>query len=275
MNEQSKRIAIVTGASKGVGKGIALGLADSGATIYVTARSEQALNETVAEINHRGGKGIAIVCDHHDDKKVKAVFDRVMLESGRLDILVNNVFIVHDYLISENKFWDKPLSVWDMVDIGTRSHYVASVYAAQIMVEQKFGLIANTSGFGGREYRYDVAYGVGKAGTDRMAIDMGVELQPFNVAAVSLCLGMVKTERTLKALSNPDAFFSKFDLSKSETAEFPGRILAVMIEDSNLMRHSGKVLITAELGLEYDIVDIDGSRPVSLREQLGGPVWND
>lgn len=275
MGKTDKRVVLVTGASKGVGKGIALGLADSGATIYVTARSENALGDTVTEINRRGGKGVAMVCDHHDDEQVKAVFDCLMSDCGRLDILVNNVFIVHDDLISEKKFWEKPLSVWDMVDIGTRSHYIAGVYAAKIMTAQQFGLIANTSGFGGREYRYDVAYGVGKAGTDRMAVDMGVELKPFNVAAVSLCLGMVKTERTLQALKNPDAFFSKFDLSKSETAEFPGLILAAMIEDANLMRHTGKVLITAELGLEYGIKDVDGNQPVSLREQLGPPVWND
>jgi len=275
MRKADKRIALVTGASKGVGKGVALGLADSGATIYVTARSKSALDETVVEIDRRGGKGVALVCDHHDDEQVKEVFNRLMADCGRLDILVNNVFIVHDELISEKKFWEKSLSVWDMVDIGTRSHYIASVYAAKIMIEQKFGLIANTSGFGGREYRYDVAYGVGKAGTDRMAVDMGVELKPFNVAAVSLCLGMVKTERTLQALKNPDAFFAKFDLSKSETAEFPGLILTAMIEDSDLMRHTGKVLITAELGLEYGIIDVDGNQPVSLRGQLGPPVWND
>jgi NAD(P)-dependent dehydrogenase (short-subunit alcohol dehydrogenase family) len=279
MTSKAKRVSVVTGASRGVGKGVALALGGKGDTVYVTGRTltgeNNSLEATVEEINRRGGKGMAVVCDHRDDEQTEAVFERVKQDQGCLDILVNNAFIIHQDLVSGKHFWEKPLSVWDMIDVGLRSSYIASVFAAKMMVEQRSGLIANISAFGGGKYRHDVVYGVGKAGTDRLAVDMAEELRPHNVASVSLWLGMVATEVTLKAFRNPGEGFTQFKLDDGESPEFPGLIIDALANDAQLMQRTGKVLISAELGLEYGVKDIDGHQPESLRQKLGSPVWND
>ena len=279
MRSKANRVSVVTGASRGVGKGVAIALASKGDTVYVTGRKmegeKDSLEATVKEINRRGGKGIAVACDHRYDQQTEAVFQKVKEDEGCLDILVNNAFIIHEELVSGKSFWDKPISVWNMIDVGLRSSYIASVFAAKIMVEQQSGLIVNISAFGGGKYRHDVVYGVGKAGTDRLAIDMAVELRPYNVASVSLWLGMVATEMTLKVFENPSEGFAEFKLENGESPEFPGLIIDALADDPGLMQRTGKVLISAELGLEYGLEDIDGHQPESLRSKLGGPVWND
>ena len=279
MSEQSPRVVVVTGASRGVGKGIALALGGVGDIVYITGRTlngeKDSLEATAAEIERRGGTAIPVACDHRDDEQVEALFERVNHEQACLDILVNNAFMIHQDLVSGKHFWEKPLSVWDMIDVGLRSSYVASVYAAKIMVEQRSGLIANISAFGGGKYRHDVVYGVGKAGTDRLAVDMAEELRSYNVAAVSLWLGMVATEVTLKAFQNPGESFTQFKLEDGESPEFPGLIIDALANDPRLIKTTGKVLISAELGLKYGIRDIDGHQPESLRKKLGSPVWND
>lgn len=279
MSSEVKRVSVVTGASRGVGKGVALALGGKGDIVYVTGRTlsgdSDSLEATVEEINRRGGKGIPLVCDHRDDEQTEAVFAKVDRDRGCLDVLVNNAFIIHQDLVSEKHFWEKPLSVWDMIDVGLRSSYISSVFAARIMVAQRSGLIANISAFGGGKYRHDVVYGVGKAGTDRLAVDMAEELRAHNVAAVSLWLGMVATDATLKAFENPGEGFTQFKLEDGESPEFPGLIIDALANDPQLMQNTGKVLISAELGLKYGVKDIDGHQPESLRSKLGDPVWND
>lgn len=169
-NRQGERVIVVTGASRGAGKGIALGLAKPGTTIYVTGRTvnegDSPLPGTVAataeEITARGGVGIPVVCDHSRDDQVEELFALVQREHGRLDVLVNNALVVHDELTRPGPFWEKPLSLQVVLDVGMRSTYVASWYAAPLLVANSGGLVVNTSSFGGRCYMHGPAYGAGK-----------------------------------------------------------------------------------------------------------------
>src|ERR1700733_9254250 len=180
---ESKRVAVVTGASRGAGRGIAAALGATGATVYVTGRTEQegtaplpgTIHATAAENTAAGGHGIAVRVDHGNDAEVAALFARVAAEQGQLDILVNNVAVIHDQLIAPGPFWEKPLELVDILDVGLRSHYVASWHAAHIMVPRGSGLIAFTSSFGSVCYMHGPAYGAQKAGVDKFAADMAVD----------------------------------------------------------------------------------------------------
>ena len=276
------KIAVVTGASRGAGKGIALALGEAGATVYVTGRSKKegdaplpgTVFATADEITQRGGKGIAVVVDHTDDAAVKALFEQVKQQQGKLDILVNNATHLPGALTDEGGFWQKPLNLVDILNVGMRSHYVASFYAAPLMVEQQSGLIINTSSFGGRCYMHGPAYGAGKAAVDKMAYDMSVDLKPFNVACVSLWMGLLRTERTMAVFSEEPEKYADL-LNATESVELTGRVIAALYNDTSLMQKSGHTLIGAELANSYGIKDIDGKTPVSHAPMLGEPaVWN-
>lgn len=262
------KVALVTGASRGVGKGIALGLGEAGATVYVTARSAASpaplpgtAEETAMLVSALGGVGVAVTCDHRNDDEVAAVFERIDREQGRIDVLVNNVFAIPDGPLFNTPFWEQPIGFWDtMHAVGLRSHYVASVFAAKRMTPRRDGLIVNVSSFGGKRYAVNVAYGVGKAGVDRLARDMAHDLAPFDVTAVSLWPGIVRTERLVAMGSG-----SPFDLSQAESAQFSGRAVAALYADPARIHKSGKVLVVAELAQEYGFTDLDGGRPPSLR----------
>lgn len=251
--------ALVTGASRGVGKGVALALGESGARVYVTGRTLEgpsSLHETVAEIEARGGEGIPLVCDHADDASVREAFAEV----DALDVLVNNVFAVPSgELFSRKPFWEQPIAFWDtMHGVGLRSHYVASVLAAPLLLKSECGLIANISSFGGASYQVNVAYGVGKAGVDRLAKDMARDFRKHDVCCVSLYPGIVRTERVLVGEL-------PFDTSHSESPEFTGRAVLALANDPERMKHTGQVLVVAELAERYGFTDIDGTQPASLR----------
>lgn len=269
------KICVVTGASRGVGRGIALALGELGATVYVTGRTQHegksglpgTIHATAEEVTARGGRGIALYCDHADDEEVKAAFERVAKESGHIDILVNNAFIVPDGLVDQGPFWEKPLHLTQLLNVGMRSSYVSSYYAAPLMVGRG-GVIAFTSSPGARCYMHGPAYGAGKAAIDKMAHDMAHDLQPHDVATVSLWLGLMSTERTMQVLSaEPD----KYKGTHFESVEFPGRVLAALYRDPKRLQRSGQTYYCAELALEYGVKDIDGSQPPSYREWLGAP----
>ena len=277
------KVAVVTGASRGAGKGIALGLAAQGLTVYVTGRSKShasatlrgellqgTLDATVSAINAAGGEGVAVVCDHSDDAQTKQLFEQVADEQGRLDILVNNAALVHENLIDPGGFWEKPLELGNILDVGLRSAYVASYYAAPLMVAQNRGLIVFTSSFGGVCYMHGPAYGAQKAGLDKLAADMGVDFEKTKVAAVSLWLGPLLTERTDIVLRHRGEQYDDF-MALAETPQFNGQVINALAMDPNLAEKSGQTLITAELALEYGIADTDGRRPPSYREHLGEP----
>jgi NAD(P)-dependent dehydrogenase (short-subunit alcohol dehydrogenase family) len=280
----SGKVAVVTGASRGIGKGIALALASEGATVYVTGRTVTAgvhelpgtVAETAAEVDRRGGHGIAVQVDHAQDEQVAALFAQVKTEQGRLDLLVNNAFALPDTLTEPAPFWEKPLSYWDMVDVGVRSNYVAAIHAARIMVPQRSGLIVATSGYTGIAYTYGVVFGLSKAAVDRMARDMAIELKPHNVCSLSLWMGLTFTERAGRALAANPGMTARTvtDPNVGSSTEFPGRVIAALAADVNIMERSGGTFITAELAQQYGVTDIDGRTPPSLRDQRGAPIYS-
>jgi NAD(P)-dependent dehydrogenase (short-subunit alcohol dehydrogenase family) len=270
-------IAVVTGASRGAGKGIALALASTGATVYVTGRTRQdgdselpgGVETTARQIGERGGVGVPVVCDHADDEQVWAVFDQVKREQGRLDVLVNNAFAIPDGITSRRPFWEKRLDQQMVFDVGLRSSYVASYFAAPLLINGG-RLVVNTSSFGGTCYMHGPAYGAVKAGVDKMAHDMAEEFRPFGVAAVSLWMGMLRTERTEALFTSADHRYA--ELTKhAESAEFPGRVIAALAAHPDRLDYSGRVLVAAEVAVELGVVDVDGRQPPSHRPALGSP----
>ncbi|MDB5701432.1 MAG: short-chain dehydrogenase/reductase [Sphingomonadales bacterium] len=267
-------ISLVTGASRGLGRGTARGLAAKGAIVYVTARSAESLDEVVLEIEAAGGEGRAIVCDHADDDQVKALFARIAGETGnRLDLLVNNATAVDAMaLIAPGGFWEKPLGLADMITVGLRSSYISAYYAALMMTATGRGLIANISFYGAVSYFHGPAYGAAKAGTDKMTADMGIDLAPYGVTAVSYWPGFIMTD-AVKAM--PVEYIPedlRAQLPFWELPEFTGFILEALARDPDLQNHNGKAVIGAELGEHYGIVDLDGKRPISYRASLGAPL---
>src|SRR5262249_26373210 len=144
------------------------------------------IHETAAEITRRGGRGVAVACDHADDAQVAALFERIGHESRRLDLLGNNVTAIPGELGVPGGFWEKPLAMQVLLGVGLRSHYVASWHAARMMVPQRSGLLVMVSSPGARCYLHGPAYGAGKAGIDKMAADMAHDLRKHNVASLSL-----------------------------------------------------------------------------------------
>ncbi|NLU81637.1 SDR family NAD(P)-dependent oxidoreductase [Rhodococcus sp. HNM0569] len=279
MGLKSDRVVVVTGASRGAGKGIALALGATGAKVYVTGRTrtegESPLPGTVYatadEITRRGGTGIPVVVDHSDDEQVRALFEQVADENGgRLDILVNNVLTVPDALTAKGPFWEKPLSLVDLFDVGMRSTYVATYHAGPLLAANGEGLVVNTSSFGGSCYMHGPAYGAGKAAVDKMAHDMAVDFRPFGVAVVSIWMGLLKTERTMAAFAaNPGAYEGL--AATAETPEFTGRVVDALARDPELAKRSGQVLVGAEIAAELGVTDVDGNTPPSHRPFLGDP----
>ncbi|TKR71904.1 hypothetical protein L596_019436 [Steinernema carpocapsae] len=267
----SGKVALVTGASRGLGKGIAVQLGAAGATVYVTGRPPTkqdaiteklklpSLEQAAKEISARGGKGIAIYCDHSDPEDVKRLFERIAREqNGRLDILVNNAYsAVMDVSKSiGSKFYDLDVSIFDRVNnVGLRNHYICSVYAARLMVPRKSGLIVTVSSGGGLTHLFNIAYGVGKSAKDRLAADMAHELLNSKICSVSLWPGAAKTEiinnTVLKANKHPNYKF----FSEGESTELAGKCVVALATDSKAMEKTGKILPTAWLAKEYNLLD--------------------
>jgi dehydrogenase/reductase SDR family protein 1 len=258
--------AIVTGATRGVGRGCAVELAAQGATVYITGRTVHegdskwpgSLESTIAEAEELGGRVIGIVCDHRKDDEVAAVFEQVRRERNRLDTLVNNAFLIPDDMDPNAPFWDTSLDCWDdMHQVGARSAYVGTWFAARIMIDQGKGLIANVSSQGARYFALHPAYGAAKAALDRTARDTGYQLEPHGVATVSVWPSFVKTERLLTL----DAEEWNLDLDGAESPRFTGRAIAALLRDKDVMTKSGRAITTRQLADEYGFVDIDGSLP--------------
>lgn len=283
MSCENRQVAVVTGASRGVGKGIALALGAAGMVVYVTGRSTTAsgaqlrgqvlpgsIQETAEAVTRAGGLGIPVACDHADDAQVRALFEQVGREQGRLDLLVNNATFLHENLIDPGPFWEKPLELVGILDVGLRSAYVASYYAAPLLVAGGHGLIAFVSSYGAGCYMHGPAYGAQKAGCDKLAADMAVDLEGTGVAALSLWLGPQRTERTAIAGEQRADQYEAF-LAQAETPEFNGRVIRALLDDPALASLSGQTLVTAELAPGYGISEEGGRQPPSYREQLGAP----
>lgn len=251
------KIALVTGGTRNVGKGIALGLGEAGATVYVTGRS--ITDNDVKGITVAGGKGIALVCNHENDEEVKKVFEHIKKQERKLDLLVNNAWGGYTRLRNRTRykgfkwkevFWKQPLELWDeMNNVGVRSSYVSSVFASELMLEQQQGLIVNISFYASRKYYGNVIYGIAKAAVDKMSIDMAVELKPYNITCLSLYPGYIDDH---KKTPNP----------KKESSQFIGRAVASLASDKNILSKTGHIFVAADLAKEYGFKDIDGTQPV-------------
>jgi NAD(P)-dependent dehydrogenase (short-subunit alcohol dehydrogenase family) len=272
----TERIALVTGASRGVGKGVAAALGAAGCTVYVTGRSSGTptyatggtIEETAALVDQRGGRGIPVRCDHTNDKDVRALFDRIRDQHGRLDILVNNVWGGyggwHEKRFAQMlaPFWDQPFDLYDAaMTAGVRAHFTASALAVPLMGAGS--LIATISFFAGSYPRPgdDVAYTMAKAADDRMMVSMAATLRERGITCVALYPGLVSTELVLATED------SGFDMSTAETPEFTGRVITALAADPNRLTLSGAVIPVAELAAHYDVTDINGTRPTSRRPE--------
>ena len=266
MSQLSGRVAVVTGASRGIGKGIALALGEAGATVYVTGRSDAGgateglpgtVRETAEAVTQRGGQGIAVRCDHTADAEVEALFARVKEEQGRLDLLVNNVwggYEQFDWARFAAPFWEQPMRHWSgMFEAGVRAHLAASRLAVPLMLPHRRGLIIHTTAWDRDKYLGNLFYDLAKAAVNRMAFGMARELAPHQVAVVALAPGFVGTERLLAAFAA--AGRSPGDL---ESPEYAGRAVAALAADENVLARSGRVLTVGQLAAEYGFTDLDG-----------------
>ncbi|CAH0185145.1 Enoyl-[acyl-carrier-protein] reductase [NADPH] FabL [Arthrobacter sp. Bi26] len=251
-------VALVTGASRGVGRGIARGLLAAGFRVYGTGRSiDQA--DLPQEIRR-------LRCDHLNDEETARVFETIRSESGRLDLLVNCAWGGYEKMVEGGAFtwpapfWDQPPHRWTgMMDAGVRAAFVCSAHAARMMTPRHRGLIINISFWSAQRHLGNTIYGIAKAATDKMTSDMAVELKPFAVPVISLYPGLVRTEAVVAAAKS-----GAFDLSTSESPEFIGRVINALFHDPNLMARTGQVLIAAAVAKEFGVLDIDGSSPPAL-----------
>jgi NAD(P)-dependent dehydrogenase (short-subunit alcohol dehydrogenase family) len=274
MQSRDSFVVVVTGASRGLGRGIARAFGSKGATVYLTGRAvDGSLEQAAGEVDARGGRGIPVACDHRVDEQVRGLLERVRKESTSLDILVNNAAAVYpEALLAPGGFWEKPLRLVDMIDVGLRSNYVVSYYAAPMMVEAKRGLIVNISFYGAVSYFHGAAYGAAKAGTDKMTRDMAVDLTPHGVAVVSLWPGFVMTDALAAMAPERVPENLRAMLPQFERPEFSGLVIDALYRDPQLRELSGNALIGAELGVKYGIKDIDGKQPISYRHAMGSPA---
>ena len=257
---ESMRVAVVTGASRGAGQGIASALAARGWRVYGTGRG----------IEPAPHWGVGVQVDHRDDDAVGEFFGRLERDEGRLDLLVNNAAAISDDLVGPEPFWRRPRALADVLDVGLRSSYVAAWYAAPLLLERERALIAFTSSPGAVCYMHGPAYGAQKAGTDKMAADMAVDFHGTGVATVSIWMGILLTERMRRLFDgNPDAL--EGFAAHAETPEFTGHLIDAMFGDPELSRRSGRAVIGAEVAREYGITDADGRVPPSHRDVLGAP----
>jgi dehydrogenase/reductase SDR family protein 1 len=263
MTQLRGSVAVVTGASRGIGRGIALGLGEAGATVYVTGRTVEddgaawpgSISGTASEVTRLGGHGIGVRCDHRSDVEVEAIFQRIRAEQGRLDLLVNNATSFGDsatgYPPEDVPFWELPIELWDQMHVvGLRSHYVASRFAVPLLIETGGGLIVSVSSAGAAQYVFGVAYGAAKAAVDKLTADMAHELRPHKVAVVSVWPRFTRTEK-YQALLGAD------ELSRASSPLFTGRAVAALAVDPKVMDKTGRALPIADLAEEYGFIDTE------------------
>lgn len=290
MADLSERVAIVTGASRGAGLAIARVLGEAGATVYVTGRSSRGggrtdglpgtVEEAAEAVTERGGRGVPVRVDHTRDEEVEALFERVRRESGRLDLLVNNVWGGYEGYAEadfDGPFWKQPLWRWEgMFTAGARAHLVASRLAAPMMIERGSGLVVSTVAWAFGRYLGNAVYDAAKAAIIRLAFGMAHDLRPHGVAAVALSPGFMRTERVLAAHAA-----SPFDLAGTESPEYLGRAVAALAADPDVIARTGRLLTVGELAREYGFTDVDGRQPEPFRmpgegsipePELGGPL---
>ena len=272
----SGKVALVTGASRGVGRGIAQALGEAGATVYVTGRTSSkggplepgTVESVAAEVDAAGGRAIPVRCDHASASEIAALFEKIGRDSGRLDLLVNNVHSGFAQIADDAglPFFElDPERFSRMNRVGLEGHYIASVHAARMMVAARSGLIVNIGSFGALGYLFDVAYGAGKAALDRLTADTARELRPYGVAVVSLWPGFVWTETTLPIRPTASPRYRKTLDAYGESPLVSGRAVVALAADQRILRRTGRVHVAAEVAARHGLRDADGGRPLSPR----------
>ncbi|MBD30197.1 MAG: short-chain dehydrogenase [Acidimicrobiaceae bacterium] len=268
-NKLQGKVAVVTGSSRGIGRGIAVGLGEKGATVYITGRSKGngplTIEETADMVNAAGGEGVPIGVDLGDDEQIVRLYQQIKSEHGRLDIHVNNAFKIPNPPVWGGKFWEHPIQVWDdQVGIGLRAAYVASVHATELMMtcNDSLKFIVNISSSGSERYALSASYGIAKMGTDRLTRDFAVEGKEDGLCVIGLWPSQVLTEFILESIEKGDI---ELDEENSETPLYTGRVIAELATDDQRFDHNGQVLTTAELALHYDIKDERGKQPKGKR----------
>ena len=284
MTKENKRVILVTGASRGVGKGIAEGLAQPNDIIICAARSlkqgttvqqfgfaiNSSLEDTVKSINKTGAQGVPYPIDLNNSDEILNLAKFIADEYGQLDLLVHAACQIHDDLVTSKPYWEKSLDLWSVMDVGMKSNYFLSHALTPLMIESKGKLILQISSHGAMCYMHGPIYGAQKAAIDKMAFDMAHDLKPFNVCSLSLWSGIVKDEKTQKVSEQHGEQYAEF-LKGAASQEYAGMVINEIYQDSEIMNFSGSTLIAAEIGDKYGIKDIDSNSPQSDRESLGGP----
>lgn len=269
MKRLKGKVALVTGGSRGAGRGIAVELGKAGATVYVTGRSVDGgstnnwpgtIHETVSQIEASGGKGIAVRCDHTNDSDTKSVIDRIRKEEGKLDILINNVWGGNELSIEERPFWELPIEHWDtMFTAGVRAQIATNHFAIPLLRETKHGLILHTTFWDEYKYTGNFYYDLAKHALTRMAYGLSIELKREHIAVIALSPGFMRTELVLKAFqTDEDHWHEVKELTKTETPHYIGRAVVALASDPQVMKRSGQVLRVGDLAKEYQFTDIDG-----------------
>jgi NAD(P)-dependent dehydrogenase (short-subunit alcohol dehydrogenase family) len=269
MTDLAGRVVVVTGATRGIGRGTAIAFGERGATVYVTGRSsgggELTVEGTARLVTDAGGTGVPVRVDHGDDAQITALFERVRAEQGHLHVLVNNVYRIPEPPAWGGGFWDHPVSIWDdQVGIGLRAHYVASWHAAPLLFAAgPGGAILNVSSPGGQSYHFSSSYGAGKAGLDRLSADMAIELQPKGIACCSIYPGTVATEFIQEWSGRRGT-----DIEGAQTPLGVGRAIAALAAAPDLMDRSGTIQWVEDLGEEFGVLDEHGRRPAPYARRV-------
>ncbi|HEY1171111.1 MAG TPA: SDR family NAD(P)-dependent oxidoreductase [Verrucomicrobiae bacterium] len=268
-------IAIVTGASRGAGKGIALTLGSAGATVYVLARTSRhhprqddipgTIEDTAEAVTARGGKGIALKCDCSDQWQLEAAINRIGAEGGHIDLLVNCAWAGNELPIDLKPFWEQSKEHWkNMFELGVKTYLLASAAVVPWMLPHQNGLIVNISFWDRDKYTGQFFYDLAKSAMNRMAFSMATELKPHSITAIALSPGFMRTERVLKVFAE-DPSHAELAGFPTETTEYVGRAVTALAADRNVLRHTGKALCVGDLAKEYGFTDVDGTQPLPFR----------
>lgn len=271
-------VAMVTGASRGAGKGIAIELGRVGATVYVTGRSTRAepahdgtpgtIEETADAVTAAGGTGIALRCDHTDDDQIAAAMRRVREGPGHLDVLVNNAWGGNELDIGSAPFWELSMGHWDgMFTAGVRAAIATSRAAVPLLRRGTDALIITTAFYDRGKYTGHVFHDLANHALIRLASNMARDLEEARIRSVALSPGFVRTERVLAAFGvDEESHASEAPLAISESPAYAGRAVAALIADAHkLGDRNGTVLLVGELAHVYGFTDIDGRQPPPFR----------
>jgi Dehydrogenases with different specificities (related to short-chain alcohol dehydrogenases) len=285
------RVIVVAGASRGAGRGVAVALGDTGATVYVAGRSTRGgwkpadgapgtIEDTAEEITRRGGRGIPVRTDCSVAADVAALFERVSTEQGRLDGLAVATWG------GDSRDWDRKQPFWEYAEpgwdgpmmAGAFAHLTCSVHAARLMAPAKRGTIAciteiEHEEFGNGSSLFWLYQGLGHRGINRMVRKMSVDLKKVNVGIYALAPGFMRTERVMAGFDNmkpeeAEKMKKMYGFDKSESTEFVGRAFASLVADPRAIRRTGKFVLAGDLAKEYNFTDVDGTAPNMYRDVM-------